>query len=94
MTVCVCDNNRGDRERVFFSFEFLNPSIAFVSECSVLKVFLGEPNYRVKTDGILCLFPKIVIQLVSIVFVSQFPYIRKKNVSRGFGLNFGKQQNS
>ncbi len=94
MTAWVCDNNRGDRERVFFAFESLNPSIAFFSECSVLKVFLGEPNYRVKTDGLLCLFPKIVIQLVNIVFVNPFPYIRKKNVSRGFGLKFGKQQNS
>jgi hypothetical protein len=39
-------------------------------------------------------FHKIVLQLVGIVFVSQFPNIRKKNVSRGFGLKFGKQQKS
>jgi len=42
----------------------------------------------------LYLFHKIVLQLVGIVFVSQFPNIKKKNVSRGFGLKFGKQQKS
>jgi hypothetical protein len=36
-------------------------------------------------------FHKIVLQLVGMVFVSQFPNIRKKKVSRGFGLKFGKQ---
>jgi hypothetical protein len=39
-------------------------------------------------------FHKRVLQLVGIVCVSQFPNIRKKNVSRGFGLKFGKQQKS
>jgi hypothetical protein len=44
--------------------------------------------------GKLYLFHKIVLQLVGIVFVSQIPNIKKKNVSRGFGLKFGKQQKS
>jgi len=42
---------------------------------------------------VLCLyqFHKIVLQLVGMAFVSQSSNIRKKNVSRGFGLKFGKQ---
>ena len=47
-----------------------------------------------KVDNYLYHFHKIVLQLVGIVCVSQFPNIRKKNVSRGFGLTFGKQQKS
>ena len=39
-------------------------------------------------------FHKIVLHLVCIVFVSQYPNIRKKNVSRGFGVKFGKHQKS
>ena len=42
----------------------------------------------------LYLFHKLVLQLVGIVFVSQFPNIRKKNVRSGFGLKFGKLQKS
>lgn len=35
----ICDNNQGYRDQVIFAFEQLHPSIAFIAEGSVLKVF-------------------------------------------------------
>jgi hypothetical protein len=59
---------------------------------------LQRTSYRLKEEGHSCVylyhFHKIVLQLVGIVCVSQFPNIKKKNVSRGFGFKFGKQQKS
>ena len=38
-TVWVCENHQGYRDQVIFAFEQLHPSIAFICEGSVLKVF-------------------------------------------------------
>jgi hypothetical protein len=83
----------GDRE--FCSVDLGNWLKAIrVSFCLRLK-----KNPCVETEKLiwqrldqLYLFHKIVLQLVSIVFVSQFQNIRKKNFRNGFGLKFGKQQ--
>ena len=37
--VWVCENHQGYRDQVIFAFEQLHPSIAFIAEGSVLKVF-------------------------------------------------------
>lgn len=37
--VWVCENQQGYRDQVIFAFEQLYPSIAFIAEGSVLKVF-------------------------------------------------------
>ena len=37
--VWVCENHQGYRDQVVFAFEQLHPSIAFIAEGSVLKVF-------------------------------------------------------
>ena len=37
--VWVCENHQGYRDQVIFAFEQLHPSIAFICEGSVLKVF-------------------------------------------------------
>jgi hypothetical protein len=37
--VWVCENDQGYRDQVVFAFEQLHPSIAFICEGSVLKVF-------------------------------------------------------
>jgi hypothetical protein len=42
MTVWVCDNDQGYRDQVIFAFGYLQPSIAFVAEGSVIKVFLYQ----------------------------------------------------
>ncbi|GAA6619019.1 DUF6334 family protein [Scytonema sp. NUACC26] len=46
MTVWVCENNQGYRDQVIFAFEYLRPSIAFVAEGSVMKVFCCEQIIR------------------------------------------------
>ena len=51
MTVWVCDNDQGYRDQVIFAFGYLRPSLAFVSEGSVIKVFNYEQIYRVLSDG-------------------------------------------
>ena len=38
-TVWVCENHQGYRDQIIFAFEQLHPSIAFICEGSVLKVF-------------------------------------------------------
>jgi Family of unknown function (DUF6334) len=50
MTVWVCDNSQGYQDQVIFAFEYLHPSITFVAEGSVLKVFRDEQVYRVKAS--------------------------------------------
>lgn len=45
-TVWVCENSQGYRDQVIFAFEQLQPSIAFVAEGSVLKVFHYEQVKR------------------------------------------------
>ena len=37
--VWVCENHQGYRDQIIFAFEQLHPSIAFICEGSVLKVF-------------------------------------------------------
>ena len=46
LTVWVCENSQGYQDQVIFAFEFLRPSIAFVAEGSVLKVFRYEQIYK------------------------------------------------
>lgn len=38
-TVWVCENLQNYQDMVVFAFEFLHPTLAFVAECSVLRVF-------------------------------------------------------
>lgn len=45
-TVWVCENSQGYRDQVIFAFDDLQPSIAFVAEGSVLKVFRYEQVKR------------------------------------------------
>jgi hypothetical protein len=47
MTVWVCDNDQGYQDQIVFAFGYLRPSLAFVSEGSVIKVFNYEQIYRV-----------------------------------------------
>jgi hypothetical protein len=37
--VWICENQQGYRDQIIFAFEHLHPSIAFICEGSVLKVF-------------------------------------------------------
>ena len=37
--IWICENNQGYRDQVVFAFEQLHPSIAFIAEGCVLKVF-------------------------------------------------------
>lgn len=39
MTVWLCENDQGYQDQVIFAFDNLHPSITFISEGSVLKVF-------------------------------------------------------
>lgn len=41
-TVWICENAQGYRDHVIFAFDFLQPTIAFLAEGSVLKVFCYE----------------------------------------------------
>lgn len=45
-TVWVCENAQGYRDQIVFAFERLHPSIAFIAEGSVLKVFRYEQLSR------------------------------------------------
>ncbi|MEC4813502.1 MAG: DUF6334 family protein [Scytonema sp. PMC 1069.18] len=47
-SVWVCENDQGYRDQVIFAFEYLRPSISFVAEGSVLKVFCYEQINRVQ----------------------------------------------
>lgn len=38
-TIWVCNNSQGYQDQVIFAFGYLHPSLSFVSEGSVLKVF-------------------------------------------------------
>ncbi|QLE58117.1 DUF6334 family protein [Nostoc sp. TCL26-01] len=42
MMVWICDNNQGYQDQVIFAFDSLHPSITFISEGSVLKVFRSQ----------------------------------------------------
>ncbi len=50
MTVWVCENNQGYQDQVIFAFEYLHPSLAFVAEGSVLKLFSSQPIYRTTSE--------------------------------------------
>lgn len=49
-TIWICTNSQGYQDQIVFAFEFLHPSIGFISEGSVLKVFRHRQIMR---DGIL-----------------------------------------
>ncbi len=49
-TVWVCENVQGYRDQIVFAFDRLHPSIAFVAEGAVLKVFRYEQVSRLKTS--------------------------------------------
>jgi len=46
-TMWICKNVQGYQDQVAFAFEFLKPSLAFVSGCSVLEVFHYEQIERI-----------------------------------------------
>ena len=50
MTIWVCENDQGYRDQVIFAFEYLRPSIAFVTEGSVIKAFRYEQIYKIKAS--------------------------------------------
>jgi hypothetical protein len=50
MAVWICDNHQGYRDMVTFAFDSLHPSIAFVAEGSVLKVFRYEQIYKSRNN--------------------------------------------
>ncbi|MEC4895952.1 MAG: DUF6334 family protein [Oscillatoria sp. PMC 1051.18] len=45
----ICENNQGYQDQIIFAFERLHPSLAFVAEGSVIKVFIYEQVKREKT---------------------------------------------
>jgi hypothetical protein len=50
--VWVCENNQGYQDQVIFAFDSLHPTLAFVAEGSVLKVFRYEQLCRTsQTNG-------------------------------------------
>ena len=49
-TVWICENAQGYQDQIVFAFDRLHPSIAFVAEGSVLKVFRYEQVSRLKTS--------------------------------------------
>ena len=51
MTVWVCDNDQGYQDQIIFAFGYLRPSIAFVSEGSVIKVFKYEQIHHAFSDS-------------------------------------------
>lgn len=44
--IWLCKNNQGYQDQVIFAFDYLTPSISFVAEDSVLKVFQYQPVYK------------------------------------------------
>ncbi|MGI2906221.1 DUF6334 family protein [Tolypothrix sp. VBCCA 56010] len=50
MTIWICENDQGYRDQVIFAFEYLRPSIAFVTEGSVIKAFRFEQIYKIKAS--------------------------------------------
>lgn len=42
MAIWICENDQGYQDQVIFAFDNLHPSIVFVSEGSVLKVFICQ----------------------------------------------------
>lgn len=48
--VWVCENNQGYQDQIIFAFEQLHPTIAFIAEGSVLKVFRYQQISREKAS--------------------------------------------
>jgi WD40 repeat protein len=71
----------------------INTARLWDSKGNLLAVLRAHED-SLRGEAVLYHFHKIVLHLVCIVFVSPYPNIRKKNVSRGFGLKFGKHQKS
>lgn len=44
--IWLCENNQGYQDQVIFAFDYLTPSISFIAEDSVLKVFQYQPVYK------------------------------------------------
>ncbi|MBN3895058.1 MAG: hypothetical protein HWQ41_07260 [Nostoc sp. NOS(2021)] len=50
MSVWVCENVQGYQDQVIFAFETLHPSITFLAEGSVIKVFMHEQVYKKENE--------------------------------------------
>lgn len=49
--VWVCENNQGYQDQIIFAFEQLHPTISFIAEGSVLKVFhYQQITHKQKSD--------------------------------------------
>ncbi|QSJ16704.1 hypothetical protein JYQ62_34335 [Nostoc sp. UHCC 0702] len=46
MSVWVCENVQGYQDQVIFAFQNLHPTITFLAEGSVIKVFMHEQLYK------------------------------------------------
>lgn len=46
MTIWVCNNDQGYQDQVIFAFDSLHPSISFIVEGSVIKIFIYEQIYK------------------------------------------------
>lgn len=49
--VWVCENQQGYRHQIIFAFEQLHPTIAFIAEGSVLKVFHYQQITRTRESN-------------------------------------------
>ena len=43
--VWLCTNHQGYQDQIIFAFDYFSPSISFVAEDSILKVFQYQPIY-------------------------------------------------
>ncbi|MCF2145014.1 DUF6334 family protein [Desmonostoc muscorum LEGE 12446] len=50
MSVWVCENVQGYQDQVIFAFESLHPTITFLAEGSVIKVFMHEQVYKKENE--------------------------------------------
>ncbi|MBD2678054.1 MULTISPECIES: DUF6334 family protein [Nostoc] len=50
MSVWVCENVQGYQDQVIFAFETLHPTITFLAEGSVIKVFMHEQVYKKENE--------------------------------------------
>ncbi|BAY77256.1 hypothetical protein NIES25_37160 [Nostoc linckia NIES-25] len=50
MSVWVCENVQGYQDQVIFAFKSLHPTITFLAEGSVIKVFMHEQVYKKENE--------------------------------------------
>lgn len=48
--IWLCTNHQGYQDQIIFAFDYFSPSISFVAEDSVLKVFQYRPIYKRLND--------------------------------------------